>query len=118
MASREVAYPVSLLIASLLFLVGRRMLTNPRTARRGMQMAVVGMVLGVLGTLVHRDIINYGWIIGGLVVGTVVGVPMGLLIPMTKMPERIALSHAGGGLAVALVGIGEYVEGDPQHAGF
>ena len=114
---RVVVYRVSLFVASLLFLVGLRMLTNPETARRGMQMAVLGMVLGVLGTLVHRDIVNYWWIIGGLVVGTVVGVPMGLLIPMTKMPERIALSHAGGGLAVALVGIGEYLEGHPQQHG-
>jgi proton-translocating NAD(P)+ transhydrogenase subunit beta len=111
MDARVIVYRVSLLVASLCFLVGLRMLTNPETARRGMQVAVVGMVLGVLGTLVHRDIVNYHWIIGGLVVGTVVGVPMGLLIPMTKMPERIALSHAGGGLAVALVGIGEYLEG-------
>src|SRR6185369_1916244 len=89
---RTVVYRVSLLVASLCFLVGLRMLTNPETARRGMQVAVVGMVLGVLGTLVHREIITYWWIIGGLVIGTVVGVPMGLLIPMTKMPERIALS--------------------------
>jgi NAD(P) transhydrogenase subunit beta len=118
MDARVIVYRVSLLVASLLFLVGLRMLTNPETARRGMQLAVVGMVLGVLGTLVHRDIINYWWIIGGLVVGTVVGVPMGLLIPMTKMPERIALSHAGGGLAVALVGVGEYLEGHPQHSAF
>ncbi|MBI3855490.1 MAG: NAD(P)(+) transhydrogenase (Re/Si-specific) subunit beta [Planctomycetes bacterium] len=115
---RVLTYRVALFVASLLFLVGLRMLTNPETARRGMQLAVVGMVLGVLGTLVHRDIVNYGWIIGGLVVGTVIGVPMGLLIPMTKMPERIALSHAGGGLAVALVGIGEYLEGHPQHSAF
>jgi len=111
MEGRVVVYRLALFVASLLFLVGLRMLTNPETARRGMQMAVVGMALGILGTLVHRDIIHYGWIIGGLVVGTVVGVPMGLLIPMTKMPERIALSHAGGGLAVALVGIAEFVGG-------
>jgi H+-translocating NAD(P) transhydrogenase subunit beta len=117
MDARVVVYRVSLLIASLCFLVGLRMLTNPETARRGMQVAVVGMVLGVLGTLVHREIISYWWILGGLVVGTVVGVPMGLLIPMTKMPERIALSHAGGGLAVALVGVAEYLEKRPQAHG-
>ena len=48
------------------------------------------------------------WILGGLVVGTVIGIPMGLWIPMTKMPERIALSHSFGGLAVALVGVAQY----------
>jgi NAD(P) transhydrogenase subunit beta len=115
---RVLVYRVALFVASLLFLVGLRMLTHPESARRGMQLAVVGMALGVLGTLVHRDIIHYGWIIGGLVVGTVIGIPMGLLIPMTKMPERIALSHAGGGLAVALVGIAEYLAGHPQHDKF
>ena len=115
---RVAVYRISLFVASLFFLVGLRMLTNPETARRGMQMAVVGMALGVAGTLVHDAIINYWWIVGGLVVGTVIGVPMGLLIPMTKMPERIALSHAGGGLAVALVGIAEYLAGHPQHDKF
>ncbi|HYF50780.1 MAG TPA: NAD(P)(+) transhydrogenase (Re/Si-specific) subunit beta [Planctomycetota bacterium] len=101
-------YRVSLFVASMLFLIGMRMLTKPESARRGMQAAVIGMVLGVVGTLLHRDVVHYHWIIGGLVVGTVIGVPMGLLIPMTKMPERIALSHAGGGLAVALVGIAHF----------
>jgi NAD(P) transhydrogenase subunit beta len=111
-------YRISLFVASMCFLVGLRMLTNPETARRGMQVAIVGMVIGVLGTLLHHQIITYWWIIGGLVVGTVIGIPMGLLIPMTKMPERIALSHAGGGLAVALVGIAEYIAGHPQHDKF
>jgi NAD(P) transhydrogenase subunit beta len=84
-----------------------------------MQVAVVGMVLGVLG---HARPPETSSPTGGSSAaswsGTVVGVPMGLLIPMTKMPERIALSHAGGGLAVALVGIGEYLEGHPQHSAF
>jgi NAD(P) transhydrogenase subunit beta len=113
-----VVYRVALFVASMCFLVGLRMLTNPETARRGMQMAVLGMILGVAGTLVHKDIVSYWWIIGGLIVGTVIGVPMGLLIPMTKMPERIALSHAGGGLAVALVGVAEYMSGHVTHSRF
>ena len=51
---------------------------------------------------------RYELIAVGLVIGTIVGIPMGLKIPMTKMPERIALSHSYGGLAVALVGIAHY----------
>jgi NAD(P) transhydrogenase subunit beta len=54
----------------------------------------------------------------GLAVGAVVGIPMGLWIPMTKMPERVALSHAFGGLAVALVGIAEYYNGHTLHSEF
>jgi H+-translocating NAD(P) transhydrogenase subunit beta len=115
---RVTIYRVSLFVASILFLLGIRALTNPETARRGMFMAVWGMALGVVGTLIHTQVVSYGWIAGGLVVGAVIGVPMGLLIPMTKMPERIALSHAGGGLAVALVGVSEYLLGHAQHSAF
>ena len=108
--ARENIYQISLLVASVFFLIGIRMLTNPETARKGQHLAVVGMIIGVAGTLLNSRIhgIGYVWIGVGLSVGAVVGIPMGLWIPMTKMPERVALSHAFGGLAVALVGIAEY----------
>jgi NAD(P) transhydrogenase subunit beta len=105
---RQEGYLFTLLIASVLFLVGLRGLSRSETARRGMSLAAFGMLLAVMGTLLSRKIVTYEWIIGGLIVGTVIGVPMGRWIPMTKMPERIALSHAFGGLAVALVGVAEY----------
>ena len=106
--ARQVVYLVALFVASLLFILGLRGLAHADTARRGMQMAAIGMLIAVAGTLLHERIVTYQWILGGLVVGTVIGIPMGLWIPMTKMPERIALSHAFGGLAVALVGVAEY----------
>ncbi len=115
---RTLIYRVSLLVASFLFLLGLRGLSNPETARRGMMQAAFGMLLGVVGTLVQRDIVHYHWIAGGLVLGTVIGAPMGLWIPMTKMPERIALSHAFGGLAVALVGVAEYLHQGPAMGKF
>ena len=105
---RQVVYMLALFVSSLRFVLGLRGLTRPDSARRGMIMAAVGMLIAVAGTLLHQRIISYEWIIGGLVVGTVIGIPMGLWVPMTKMPERIALSHAFGGLAVALVGVAEY----------
>ena len=106
--TRQVIYLVALFVASMLFILGLRGLAHADTARRGMQMAAVGMLIAVAGTLLHERIVTYEWILGGLVVGTVIGIPMGQWIPMTKMPERIALSHAFGGLAVALVGVAEY----------
>ncbi len=104
-----VIYAVSLFIASLLFIFGLRGLSRVNTARQGMILAAIGMLIAVLGTLFHTRIVSYEWIIGGLIVGTLLGIPMGLWVPMTKMPERIAFSHAFGGLAVALVGIAEYL---------
>jgi NAD(P) transhydrogenase subunit beta len=104
----ELFIQVSYFVASLLFLLGLRDLTHPDTARRGTGLAALGMLIAVVSTLFHQEIIDYRWIIVGLVIGTIIGIPMGLKIPMTKMPERIALSHSFGGLAVALVGVVEY----------
>ncbi len=100
----EAAY----LAASVLFILGLKSLTHPDTARRGMQQAAVGMVLAIVGTLLHHEIVRYDWIVGGLVVGTVIGIPLGFLVPMTAMPQRIAISHMFGALAASLVGIIEY----------
>jgi NAD(P) transhydrogenase subunit beta len=95
-------------VSSILFILGLRSLGHPQQARRGMLLAALGMFIAVVGTLLHRDIVSYHWIGIGIVLGTLIGIPMGLWIPMTKMPERIALSHSFGGLAVALVGVSEY----------
>jgi NAD(P) transhydrogenase subunit beta len=105
---RGAAYLITPLIASILFLLGLRGLSRAESAHRGMRLAAFGMLIAVVGTLLSRSIVSYEWILGGLVVGTVIGIPMGLWIPMTKMPERIALSHSFGGLAVALVGVAQY----------
>lgn len=96
------------LVASVLFILGLRGLSSPTSARRGVVLAEIGMFIAVVGTLVHRDIVRYEWIIAGILTGSLIGAAMSIWIPMTKMPERIALSHAFGGLAAALVGIAEY----------
>ena len=98
------------LAASILFIIGLKSLTRPDSARRGMQQAAVGMLLAIVGTLLHHEIVRYDWIIGGLVVGAVIGIPLGFMVPMTAMPQRIAISHMFGALAATLVGIVEYRE--------
>jgi len=108
---------IAYLVASFLFLLGLRGLTHPDSARRGTMFAALGMLVAVIGTLAQEGM-SYGYIAGGLVLGTIIGIPMGLKIPMTKMPERIALSHSFGGLAVALVGLVEYLEKHTLHSSF
>jgi NAD(P) transhydrogenase subunit beta len=66
------------------------------------------MAFAVAGTMLHPDIVAYRWILIPAGVGSAIGIAMSALIPMTKMPERIALSHAFGGLAASLVGVSEY----------
>ncbi|MFN8384977.1 MAG: NAD(P)(+) transhydrogenase (Re/Si-specific) subunit beta [Anaerolineales bacterium] len=98
------------LIASVLFILGLKGLSHPETARRGMHLAEIGMLVAVIGTLVSGNIVTWEWIITGLVIGSAIGAAMAIFMPMTAMPQRIALSHAFGALAAVLVGINEYIE--------
>jgi len=99
---------LSYLLASILFILGLKGLSHPETAKRGMHLAEFGMLMAIIGTLLHHEIITYTWIITGLVIGSLVGLAMGVWVPMTAMPQRTALSHAFGALAAALVGVSEY----------
>ena len=109
--TRELLIQAAYLTACVLFIIGLKSLTRPDTARRGMQFAAVGMLLAVLGTLVSHEVISYGWIVLGLVVGGVIGYPLGMWVPMTAMPQRIAISLSFGALAATLVGVAEYYNG-------
>ena len=109
MSAQTLLIELSYFSASILFVLGLKGLSHPDTARRGMFMAEFGMLLAVIGTLLHRDIVSYEWIIVGLLAGSTIGIAMGLWVPMTAMPQRTALSHAFGGLAAALVGVSEFL---------
>jgi NAD(P) transhydrogenase subunit beta len=99
---------LSYLLGSILFILGLKGMSHPETAKRGMHLAEFGMLMAIVGTLMHHEIITYTWILIGLAVGSVIGLAMGLWVPMTAMPQRTALSHAFGAFAAALVGISEF----------
>src|SRR5262245_28471374 len=105
---REFLIQGSYLVASVLFIVGLRSLTRPDKARRGMQQAALGMLFAVVGTLLNHTIIDYRWIALGLGLGIVIGYPMGMWVPMTAMPQRIAIALTFSALAATLVGIAEH----------
>jgi H+-translocating NAD(P) transhydrogenase subunit beta len=99
----EVAY----LIATALFVLSLKWLSSPATARRGVLAGEIGMALAIAGTLLHHGIVNYKLIAIALVLGTIIGVPLGK-VAMTAVPQRTALSHAFGALCVTLVGTAEF----------
>jgi NAD(P) transhydrogenase subunit beta len=99
---------LSYFVSAILFIFGIKSLSSPETARRGMNLASLGMLLAIVGTLFSEQIVSYVWIAAGLISGTLLSLPISLWIPMTKIPQRIALSHAGGALAACLIGIAEY----------
>src|SRR3954466_13778384 len=89
---RELFIQGSYLVASVLFILGLRSLTRPDKARRGMQQAAMGMLLAIVGTLVNQQILDYKWIALGITIGVLIGYPLGMWVPMTAMPQRIALA--------------------------
>ncbi len=105
---REYLIQAAYLTASVLFILGLKGLTSPDKARRGMQMAAIGMLVAVVGTLFHHDIITPVYILIGLVIGSIVGAAISIWMPMTAIPQRTAISHAFGALAATLVGIAHY----------
>src|SRR5512132_642722 len=106
---RDLFIQLAYVSASVLFILGLRSLTRPDRARRGMQQAAIGMALAIAGTLVNHQILDYKWIAIGMATGAIIGYPLGMWVPMTAMPQRIALSLTFSSLAATLVGIAEYV---------
>jgi len=99
----EVIVNLAYLVASILFIVGIKGLAHPRTAVGGNLAGAGGMLLAVIVTLLDRAIVSYELIVGGLVVGTAAGIPLALKVPMTAMPQLIALFNGFGGGASVLV---------------
>jgi len=106
-AGTELVIEVAYLAATALFILSLKWMSSPTTARRGVRAGELGMVLAIGGTLLHHGIVDYKWIAVALVLGVIIGVPLGR-VQMTAVPQRTALSHAFGALCVTLVGTAEF----------
>src|SRR3981081_4310046 len=107
LAGGQVIIEFIYLVASALFILALKWMSSPTTARHGIWAGEIGMGLAIGGTLLHRGIVDYKWIIIALVVGSGIGIPLGR-VKMTAVPQRTALSHAFGALCVTLVGTAEF----------
>ena len=101
------------LVASALFILSLKWMSSPAMARHGILAGEIGMVLAIAGTLLRHGIVDYKWIIIALVLGSGIGIPLGM-VKMTAVPQRTALSHAFGALCVTLVGTAEFYLRSPN----
>ena len=114
----EAWIPLGYLLSAALFIFGLKKLGHPRTAPRGNQYGAMGMLVAVLTTVVDMQVsttggMNVPLIVGGLVIGSLIGLVMAFKVEMTGMPELVALFNGFGGAASALVALSEtwkYIE--------
>jgi NAD(P) transhydrogenase subunit beta len=103
--------PLLYMLAAAGFILAIKWLNSPATARRGVFVGELGMLLAVVGTLLRFEVVNYQWIFIAFFLGTAIGIPIAYFMPMTAVPQRTAFSHACGALASALIGTAEYYKG-------
>ncbi|HRN92964.1 MAG TPA: NAD(P)(+) transhydrogenase (Re/Si-specific) subunit beta [Ferruginibacter sp.] len=101
------------LIASVTFIIGLKMLSHPASARKGNQVAALGMTLAIFGTIfLYEDaglgIQNKGLIFLALAVGTAVGWMIAKKVKMTAMPEMVSLFNGMGGACAMLIALIEF----------
>ena len=97
-----------------MFIFGLMQATHPTTAKRGNLIAAAGMAVAVVTTLLLDGIGNWGVIVGGLAVGSAVGVVASIRVQMTEMPQMVALYNGVGGGAVALIAWSEFRHAPPD----
>jgi len=102
---------VAYLVTGICFIVGLRMMAHPRSARRGNRVAAAGMLIALVATCTQVDGPDNGWILAiGVLLGAGVGIAGALRVPMTAMPQMVALFNGAGGGAAALVSLAELLK--------
>ena len=102
------------LIGSITFILGLKMLSNPKTARKGNLIAAAGMTIAILGTIfLYQDdegkkLGNYAWIFGGIFIGTIIGAFAAKKVKMTAMPQMVSIFNGMGGACAALISLVEF----------
>ena len=98
------------LVAAVLFIYGIKGMTSPKTAVRGNQLSAIGMLIAVIGALLDQNVINYLYIIMGLIIGAGIGTFLARRVQMTSMPEMVAALNGFGGGASLMVAAASYME--------
>ena len=96
--------------AAVLFILGLKKLSHPKTARSGNTIAAAGMLIAIVATLIAYDQIDYQLIAVGMIIGTIIGATFAIKVEMTQMPQMVAIFNGFGGGASALVAAAEFLK--------
>ena len=96
-------------LASVLFILGIKKLSHPKTARNGNFLSACGMFIAIVSTLIANDNIDLQMIALGMIIGSAIGALFAQKVEMTQMPQMVAIFNGFGGSASALVAAAEFL---------
>jgi len=109
MDTLQTVMQLAYLLATALFIMGLHDLSSPETARRGNRKASTGMLVAIIATLLHQEIMDYGTILAGVVIGSVFGAIAAQRVKLTAMPQMVGLLNGFGGGASAMIATAEFL---------
>ena len=101
---------LSYVLSSVLFILGIKKLSHPKTARNGNLLAFIAMFIAIIATLISYDQLDYKIIFIGIAIGAIIGSVFAVKVEMTQMPQMVAIFNGFGGAASALVAAAEYLD--------
>ena len=101
---------ISYVLASVLFILGIKKLSHPKTARNGNSLAALGMLVAIVSTLIAYEMIDYQMISIGMIIGAIIGALFAQKVEMTQMPQMVAIFNGFGGSASALIAAAEFLK--------
>ncbi|PJA96448.1 MAG: NAD synthetase [Ignavibacteriales bacterium CG_4_9_14_3_um_filter_34_10] len=104
----KIIIEISYLVSSIFFIFGIKLLSSPKSARKGNFLSSVGMLIAIIVTLLDQHVLTYEWIIIGIIIGGLIGGFMAFKTPMTGMPQMVGVLNGFGGGASTLVALSEF----------
>ena len=106
-ATAQTLIDLGYIAASILFILGIKMLGKQERARMGNLMSALGMLIAVTAAM-FECCLDFTWVITGLIIGSLIGLIAARTVKMTAMPQMVALLNGFGGIASLLVGWENY----------
>ena len=103
---------IAYVLASVLFILGIKKLSHPKTARNGNSIAALGMLIAIIATLIFNENIDFKMIAIGVIIGSIIGATFATKVEMTQMPQMVAIFNGFGGGASALIAATEFLKAD------